>query len=298
MKIAYLVFAYKNPQLLNRVINRLYSDNCDFFIHIDKKVNMAPFAIIQQTGVEFTEKRIPVYWAEFSGVQAILLLIEAALRSAKKYDYLILLSGSEFPLRSKDYIEAFLAENRGSEFMSLVKMPNSQAGKPMSRINTLRFPSDKPVRRLAMRFLARLGMARRDFKKWFPELEPFGGHTWWALTRAACLFVLEFVKSHPLIVKYFEKTFAPEEMFFQTILGNSLFGARTRRNLVYEDWSSRGAHPAMISEKHLALFESEEKVIMEEVYGVGEVLFARKFCDEDLSIVARMEEMIRRKDRG
>jgi hypothetical protein len=297
MKTAYLVFAYKNPKLLKRVIGTLSSEDCAFFIHIDQKSNIEEFSEVRGENVFFSEKRIPVYWAEFSGVQAILLLLRMALESPQHYDYFVLLSGSEYPLRSAKYIGTFLEENRGMEFMSIVKMPNEAAGKPISRINTVRIQSNRPVRRFAFRALAKLGLAQRDYRKYLGSLKAYSGCTWWALTKEACQYILEFTQQNPYIGEYFQATFAPEEMFFHTILGNSSFGSRTRRNLVYEDWSARGGHPAMINDKHLAFFEAQEKVCLDDAYGFGEVLFARKFSDDSLNLVERVDEMIRRKEK-
>jgi hypothetical protein len=296
MKIAYLVFAYKNPKLLKGAIGTLSCEDCAFFIHIDQKSSIKEFSRIGGENVFFSEKRIPVYWGEFSGVQAILLLLRQALERSQDYDYFVLLSGSEYPLRSAKYIHAFLEENRGLEFMSIVKMPNEAAGKPISRINTLRLQSNKPVRRLAVRVLAKLGLAQRDYRKYLGSLEPYSGSTWWALTKEACQYILEFVQRNQHVEEYFQTTFAPEEMFFHTILGNSAFGSRTRRSLLYEDWSARGGHPAMISHQHLALFEAQEKVCLNDVYGSGEVLFARKFSDDRLDLLQRIDDMIRRKE--
>jgi hypothetical protein len=296
MKVAYLVFAYKNPQLLKRAIGKLSSKDCTFFIHIDQKSSMSEFSRIVGENVVFSEKRIPVYWAEFSGVQAILMLLRQAVEWAPDYDYFVLLSGSDYPLRSSKYIHAFLEENRGAEFMNIVKVPNEAAGKPISRINTLRLPSNKPVGRMALRALAKLGLAQRDYRKYLGSLEPYAGNTWWALTRDACQYILGFVERNQHVEKYFQTVFAPEEVFFHTILGNSEFGLRSRRNLVYEDWSARGAHPAMINDQHLALFETQQNVFLNDVYGSGELLFARKFSDDNLSLLQRVDDMIGRKE--
>jgi hypothetical protein len=37
MKIAYLIFAYKNPELIKRLGETLSSEDSTFFIHIDRK---------------------------------------------------------------------------------------------------------------------------------------------------------------------------------------------------------------------------------------------------------------------
>ena len=37
MKIAYLVFAYKNPQLIKKTVDHLAGPDASFFVHIDAK---------------------------------------------------------------------------------------------------------------------------------------------------------------------------------------------------------------------------------------------------------------------
>ena len=46
----------------------------------------------------------------------------------------------------------------------------------------------------------------------------------------------------------------------------------------------------------MRFFESREKIWVEDEWGSGEVLFARKFSDESLDLVDRIDEMIRRKE--
>jgi hypothetical protein len=290
IKIAYLFFAYKNPELVKKTIEHLSSDDCAFFIHIDSKSDIGKFAAIRGNNVFFSEKRLPVYWGEFSGVRAIQLLIIQALTHAQTYDYFVLLSGSEYPLKDKAYIHKFFESNRGTEFISMVKMPNADAGKPISRIDTLRIQSTRPVYRFVVKILARIGFAQRDYRKYLGSFEPYSGHTWWALTREACQYIMDFQKHNQWVARYFEDTFAPEEMFFHTILGNSPFRSRTQRNLVYEDWSARGSHPAMINEQHIAFFAAHEKITLNDAFGFGELLFARKFSDDNLDMVLKTEK--------
>jgi hypothetical protein len=295
LKVAYLVFAYKNPQVLKRTIKRLSSEDCSFFVHIDQKSDMDEFSCISGENIFFSDRRIPVYWAEFSGIEAILLLIRQALERPEHYDYFVLLSGSEYPLRSGRYIHAFLEENRGLEFISMVKMP--APGKPISRINTLRFPSDKPIRRFAFRALAKVGLASRDYRKYLEGLEPYSGITWWTLSRNACEYIVRFMDEKPHVERYFRYTHAPEESFFHTILGNSPLRASIRGNLLYEDWPPLHARgPAMITDRHVAFFETQDKICVEDAYGRHEALFARKLSDDNLDLLDRMDTMISRKE--
>jgi hypothetical protein len=298
MKVAYLVLAHKNPLLLKKAIEALSSEDSGFFVHIDRKSDFGPFSQVGSNGnVVFLENRIPVYWGEFSGVEAELLLIRRALEDRQNYDYFILLGGADYPLRSPQYIRNFLQENVGSEFMNLVKVPNEEAGKPISRIKTVVVQSKQPMRRLAVRALAKLGLAQREYKEYLGNLEPYSGSTWWALTRDACQYLLEFVERNPRVSEFFQNVFAPDESFFPTILGSSQFASKTRRNLLFEDWSGQGAHPAMIEEQHVAFLERQARICVSDVYGSGEVLFARKFSDENLELLNRIDDMIAREDK-
>jgi hypothetical protein len=115
------------------------------------------------------------------------------------------------------------------------------------------------------------------------------------LTRGACQNILEFVERNGHVVEYFQNVFASDEAFFQTIVGNSCFKSRIRRNLHYYDWSS-GPHPATINDQHIAWFEGQDKVFVNDAFGEGEVLFARKFSD-NLELLQRMDDMIEEKER-
>ena len=110
MKIAYLMLVHRNPRLLKRAIGMLSSEDCAFFIHIDRKANIREFSGIDGDNVFFSGQRIPVYWGEFSQVEATMLLIRQALVGYPAYDYFVLLHGSDYPLRSSRYIQRFLEE--------------------------------------------------------------------------------------------------------------------------------------------------------------------------------------------
>lgn len=291
MKTAYLMLFHKDPQLLRRAIKTLSCADCGFFVHIDEKSDFRKFSSIAEDQVFFSQRRIPVHWGEFSQIEATMLLLDEALFSSD-YDYFVFLQGSTYPLRSGTYIQRFLEQNRGLEFMNAVKMP--APGYPLFKINTRRYPSDKPLRRFALRALAKLGLAQRDYRKYLPGIEAYAGHACWALTRDACTYIRRFAASNVHFVEYFRNTFAPDESFFHTIIGNSPFRANLRKNLVYADWSaSKGDHPSLLNDKHLRFFEAREKVWVEDEWGAGEMLFARKLSDDRLDLVERIDGMIK-----
>lgn len=297
MKIAYLVFAYKNPKLIQRVVKRLEGEDSAFFIHIDAKCDITPFLALRGKNLVFTDDRRVVYWAEFSGVEAILALMQQALAANVKYDYFVLLSGSEYPLKSREYIHQFFGNKHGQEFISMAKMPS--VGKPLSRITEVRFPSSRPAIRFIFRLLAQFNLTRRDYRRYLGDLEPYSGLTWWALTREACQYLVEFDKINSKIRGFFEKSFAPEESYFHTILGNSRFAPKIQANVMYEDWREQRAHPKPLDAPHLAALEQERENRDPDRRRSSEFLFARKFSDERLELTSQLDAAIEReKPRG
>jgi hypothetical protein len=294
MKIAYLMLVHRNPLLLERAISTLSSSDCVFLIHVDKKADIQQFCNVTGDNIVFATDRIPVYWAEFSNVEATIRLIRHALSLGARYDYLVFMQGSDYPLRSGRYIQTFFVQNHGSEFMSMVKTP--APGYPLSKINTLRFTSDRPLLRLASRGLAKVGLAERDYKKHLPGLEAYAGDACWALSRDACQYILDFNDRNPHVGRYFRSAHVPEEAFYHTILGNSSFGHRVRPSLLYRDWPTGGHHPAMLDESHVRFFAAHDKVWVNDQFGSGEALFARKFSDDKLDLVTQIDEMIARKE--
>ncbi len=294
MKIAYLILAHKNPKLIKKALECLSCEGTTFFIHIDAKADGQQFDSIFGQNIFFIEPRQRVYWGEFSQTEAIFQLIRQALAAPQRHDYFVLMSGSDFPLRSGRYVRNFLAANDGHEFISMNKLPGP--GMPISRINTIRFPSTRPVLRFLFRILAKVGLAQRDYRKHLGGREPYSGHTWWALSRAACEYIIAARQRQPELADFFENTHASDETLIHTILGNSPFKSKIRRHLVYEDWRLPAAHPEMINARHLEYFESQNEVSPRDANGPGELLFARKFSDEGLHLAERIVVMINKKE--
>jgi hypothetical protein len=294
MKIAYLMLVHSNPQLQKRAIETLSSDGCGFFIHVDAKSDIRQFSGISGKNVTFIEPRIPVYWGEFSIIRATMRLMQRALDCPQGYDYFVFMQGSDYPLRSGAYIQRFFEENRDLEFLSLVKMP--APGYPLSRLEAFRYPSTKPLLRFATRALGKIGLARRNYRNYLTGLQAYAGDASWALSRNACEYIVKFMTQNPHVEAFFQNTFsAPDEWFVHTILGNSSFRPRCRRTLCYRDYLPTMDHPALITEKHVRFFESQERVLVEDEWGPGEVLFARKFSDQTLHVIDQIDEMIKLK---
>jgi hypothetical protein len=303
VKIAYLVLAHNNPRHLQRLVDALRSESAAFFVHIDRKSRWHDFAGLRGADIHFTTERIPVYWGDFSQVEAILLLMRAGLADPRGFEVLVLLSGTDYPLHGARYIEDFFSRHRGREFINIVRMPCEAAGKPLSRLSTYKPSAGSSLPRKLVRkthaTLVRAGVlsGQRAWESSLQGLEPHGGSTWWALSREACEYIRDFAARETGVVRFFRHTVCPDESFFQTIIANSPFKSRVRRNLTYADWSGGGANPALLDEGQVDFLTASPAVVLDDIYGTGEVLFARKFSDEAEGLVQRLDRAIAEKER-
>ncbi|MBD8655447.1 hypothetical protein IFT68_07395 [Oxalobacteraceae sp. CFBP 13730] len=292
--IAYLLLAHGNPAHLQRLIARLRSDGTAFFIHVDAKADGRAFAHLGAADVTLVPAPVAVHWGDFSQVEAILLLMKTAL-AAGSFTRFVLLSGVDYPLWPTTSINAFFAAQPDAEYINLVAMPCAAAGKPLARLTsyTLR-PTLSPLHRLLLRVLlkARIIPRQRDLQPALGTLKPYGGSTWWALTRGACTYLVDYVARNPGLVRFFKGTQYADETFLHTILGNSPFMANVRRNLTYTDWSAGGASPANMSASHIDYFRTNTQFGAGDVYGSGPMIFARKFSDSDAALLQAMDAQL------
>ena len=119
MKIAYIVQCHRNPKQLNLLFQQLLKQNCDVYVHIDKKVTDIDSLIIQHPNLFVLpfNKRVKVGWGGISQVDASLQLIKCVVESHRQYDYVWLISGQDFPIQTQSHIIDFLKDNIGKCFI-------------------------------------------------------------------------------------------------------------------------------------------------------------------------------------
>jgi hypothetical protein len=128
MKIAYAILAHKNPGQLARMIAALAHPDVTFFIHVDKCVSDQEYkqniySTVNPVAVFFTSKRVRVYHGGFSIVQATLKLIEEIVTTKINVDYIVLISGQDYPIQSNEGILKFFDHNFGKEFIGNISLP-------------------------------------------------------------------------------------------------------------------------------------------------------------------------------
>jgi hypothetical protein len=284
LKVAYLILAHNTPNHVKRLVRALDSENATFVIHVDRKSDIGPFLNgLSARNVTFLENRVRVYWGEYSMIAASIRLIQEALKHSP--DYVSLLSGSDYPLRSPSYIEDFLSRHKGQEFINLVRIPCAEVHKPLGRVTDY-WVGTPFGHRVMFKATYRLNLlieglgVKRDYAKVFKGLVPYAGSQWWTLTGDACRHIMDFVATRPDVMRFMRHVRTPDESFFQIVIGNSTFADNVTRNLWYTDWSRFPVQaPATLDMNHLHTFAQADVIMANDRYGRGELLFARKFPD-------------------
>ncbi|XGW00251.1 MAG: beta-1,6-N-acetylglucosaminyltransferase [Leptolyngbya sp. BL-A-14] len=278
MHIAYIVLAHQYPDQLARLINRLNTETASFFIHLDRKAGPSLYhRVVREFGHlpnVYLLRRHHCYWGEWGHVSATIEGIKALVSSGIPFDYAILLTGQCYPLRANQTIEQFLQAHQGYSFMEYFSLPT--AWLPRIERWYLRFFSKKiilPNARLKF-------MARRKVPDGF---KPFGGSSYWCLSRACIEYLHDFVPQHRRLLNFFRFTWAPDEMIFQTILLNSpLRHTIVNDSCWYISWLPAAASPQILNSADFAAMMDSPK------------LFARKFdATQNAEILDKLDQAAR-----
>ncbi|SFN34700.1 Core-2/I-Branching enzyme [Formivibrio citricus] len=223
MKIAYLILAHAHPQQVGRLTERLSAPGVHVYIHVDANTPATTFSALQAevarcpAPVSWVERQ-PCRWGGFSLVEATLRLMRAAL--ADRCDWLILLSGQDYPLQPNAAIAKKLENSDRAGFIDLQE-PGAFDVRYRHEAWHFETLNGKPLGKLlqkAQRGLNRIGL-RRPLPE--PLTEIRAGSQWWMLSSQASHWLLDFCDKHPRIIPFFYRTLVPDEMFFQTLLWHS-----------------------------------------------------------------------------
>lgn len=240
MKIAYLILAHTDKTNLIRLINALnYKQSTGFFIHIDQKANFSDNEISPLVSRDILEieiiKKYYVNWAGYSIIKAEYALIKKALASSIDYDRFILLSGLDYPLYSNKKIFEFFRLNKDTEYIKALNLSILfEPPKMLERIEIHHYFRDCNISNVFLKRLITGGslkiMKLLPFrkKKLFLNSPVYEGSQWWALTKECLVYIQMYCEAHKKeLKKYFQHSFAPDELYFHTIVFNSRFKTKS-----------------------------------------------------------------------
>lgn len=302
MQKNYLILAHKNPLQLGRMIERLDDGASKFFIHLDAKTPIEPFAACFEGGhIRFIEPRERCVWGDFSIVQATIHLMEAA---SKEQGVFILMSGQDYPIQSQGYINAFLESNKEFDFIEIEPLEekwkpkmvkdklehyhilhseergNSNCYAPFAHCSVF-----QKLRTLMHLLKGRLSLKNFKLlcslpKRVAPFERQYAGSQFWAFSERTFYAVLHYIHEHKAALEgYYKYTSSPDEIYFHSVLMNLVAKDSTiklKEQITYVNYFRK--NNVFITEDFEKLSSAKGK------------LFARKFdTDIDIEILNKLD---------
>ena len=302
MQKNYLILAHKNPLQLGRMIERLDDGASKFFIHLDAKTPIEPFAAcLEGAHIRFIEPRERCVWGDFSIVRATIHLMEAA---SKEQGIFILMSGQDYPIQSQGHINAFLESNKEFDFIEIE--PLEEKWKPKMVKDKLEhyhilhseerghsncyapFAHCSVFQKLrTLTHLLKGRLSQKNFrllcslpKRVAPFERQYAGSQFWAFSERTFYAVLHYIREHKAALEgYYKYTSSPDEIYFHSVL----------MHLVAKDSTIKLKDPIT----YVNYFRKNNVFITEDFDKLTSAkgkLFARKFdTDIDIEILNKLD---------
>lgn len=256
MRVAYIILAHQLPEQLVRLVQRLHSPRALFLIHINRRSDdtihrAARSGLAGLDNVVFL-RRHKLYWGAFGHVSATMEGLDELHRRSAEFDYVALLTGQDYPIKPVATIERTLAESGGRSFMAHDRLPGGW---------------EDGMRRITHWHSRRIGVPRGwhlelPLRRELPQgLVPYGGSSYWWLSREAIEYIRGFVVDEPRVYRFFRHVDIPDEILFHTILMNSpLRASIVNDELRHVDWT-RTPMPAIFRADDLETLRRSPKLM-------------------------------------
>jgi len=280
MKVAFLVLNHRHPAQLVRLLETLRSQLPDspIVVHHDVYREELPSALTAHIGnvhLLASEKRI--VWGDF-GLAEVYCWSLTWMREHLDFDWVVVLSAQDYPIKPLVGLADDLVKN-GADAVFRAD-PISQLATVAECINARHryFYQYRPrvaeggtvipagvralLRRGTRSLMAVLNLIQPLFKiyrlpdgipyrfGWRAHRKPFNdswrcwkGSSWFAMSRRALEYVLNYMSEHPEYVNYCSRTMHADESMIATIAFNSQNLRIANRDVTYTRWGSKTGHP-------------------------------------------------------
>ncbi len=268
MKTAHLIITHTDPKQTERMISKMTHPDFDFYIHVDRKIDIKPYLFLEEVqNVYFIHDRIDVRWAGFNTVKALFNSIRQICHTGNNYNFINVLSGQDYPLKSANHLSSFFKKNAGKEFIAYRDILNdwtsAQSRYKKFHLTNFSFNGKTLFGQHSLERLINYLFKSRNIPY---KYHPYGESMFWMLSPEAALYVANTVENDKKLKCFFYYTWASDEFLFQTIIMNSEYKHKViNNNYRYIDWSEQRASPKILNVNDFEKLKNSSK------------LFARKF---------------------
>lgn len=254
MSMAIIIQCHRNSDQVNKIIDFFDDKEIDIYVHIDKKSDIKEF-IKKNKNVSILDNSINVKWAQYSQVKATIDLMTAVKESGKKYKYIHFISGQDYPVKTLSYIKDFF-DNSQKQYIEYFTFPNNDLvtkGYDRYQVYYPQWIIDRPsckFKRIIRGVYRECILKSKFLKRNISDMPKFyGGSCWFSITGDCAEYILEYVNENKRFNEFFKNSIYSDEMFFQTIILNSVYKDDVvNDNLRYIDWSEKKGSPKSLGE--------------------------------------------------
>lgn len=270
MRFAYIITLYKQPEQFGRLLDALWHPDDHFALHLDAKappgVRSRFEAVVDgRPNVAFVPP-VPVTWAGFGLCEAEWRALKHLVDPGRSWDYMMNITGQDFPLRRRDEMIADLSRRPGTNYMQ-IKEVSALPKHFQRRSQWLCVEFRGTLRRVPVPYPG----PRKFRNDWY-------GSGWHVLTREFC----EWLVATPLMEdcrRYFRYVKHPHEAWLQAMMMASPF-----RETVDHDnrraikWTRGSGNPNILTCADLPMLERSN------------AFFGRKFDETvDAEVLSALE---------
>jgi hypothetical protein len=244
MRFACLIVTHTSAELTARTINKLDNGDFDFYIHLDKKVDLSTHQeLFDKPNVTFIKDRLDAKWAGYTVVEASFKCIREIIASGKEYGFIIMLSGQDYPLKSAGDISAFLSKKAGKQLIKHWDF-ETEWEEGFERIHKFHF-TDKSFKG---RYIVQRIINKIIKRKPPTDLRFYGtSSAYWTLSPDCARYVMDYIEHRPVFKRFLKYTWGSDEFIYHTIIMNSPYVKQVENNdYRYIDWSAGGSHPKLL----------------------------------------------------
>ena len=259
MSIGFVLLTHHQPQQIDRLLaqlNKMFNyppiichhdfDKCAFSVdHLPKNI-------------EFVRPHLKTKWGDFSIVEATVQGIKLLYESVNSPDWFILLSGSDYPIKTATQILAELNSNQYDAYINHEKIRYKvyQENPKISLIwQKLAYERYCGLKLFSIPFLGKRPYSRdldiridnpfitQFFMPFDDKFSCFVGDQWFYANRRSAEYIIQFHQQNNAVTSHYRRRMFTDESYFQTILANADHLHLKNDNYRYVDWSTKASHP-------------------------------------------------------
>ena len=243
MKHVFLFQVHRDPELLDRILKRLTSDDHYFVVNVDAKSDYSGFEnVLSQTPNVVLVTRYNIMHGGFSQISCTIKQFEACTQMGL-FDYYHTISGQDYPCVSNEVFDKWFEDHAGRSYSmmdTLELVTEWRKEKYLKRLECWNF-SDIFNHPIAIK-LHLNGIAKRLFSgisRPYPDMDHIWGcWNWFSLSDKVVRYLLTSFAEDPAYVKRFKYTYCCDELIFSTKLYDKRdeLDIETFNSLRYVEW--------------------------------------------------------------